>query len=541
MLDFVRDLPLNILRVFSETFEWALMSFVSHADDADIQTDDEGNIIRRPIWKTLLFLPVLLPLWIFKICLAIVMFPFAAFSFEDERRTRFLYGLPALVGILTTLVVGFVIFLNQESVTARYVTLMQTALQGGEYKLASTLGGRLVSESTERKPELAYQYATALARSGQAAKATSIIHSLAPEKTIGFAPAHHMRALQASQTLGPSPTEEQLATLRWHLGNCGGTENEQILLLWANYYNRIGQPASAINKMEQAAKLNPTHLITLTQMLKANGNDAAANRTLDYGKETFKRIVEKEPRNSLARISLALILAQLSQLDEAEKVLQSGLKISKGPDIMRALSDFYLLKFDMTNEKPSGFRESFDYLDRAIRLDANYTPIYDRLIQLYGKLKSDEERDEVIRLLEEMIVDGKNAATAHFTLGSILMLSGKSEDSLYHLQKAFVLSPNMPVVCNNLAWLLATTNATKLDKALQLSQQAVKAVPKSVNFHDTLGTILLLQGDNEGAILELEFGLDQRNSDKQLHAKLAKAYGAIGKKEIAKMHFEKSR
>jgi tetratricopeptide (TPR) repeat protein len=538
MLDFLRDLPLNIHRAFSEAFEWALLPFHSHAD---IQTDDEGNIIRRPIWKTLLFLPVLLPLWIFKICLAIVMFPFAAFRFEDERRTRFLYGLPALVGILTTLVVSLVIFFNQKSVTARYVTLMQTALQSGDYKLASTLGGRLMSESAERKPELAYQYAMALARSGDAAKATSIINNLAPEKAIGFAPAHQLRAVQVSQTLGPSPTGEQLATLRWHLDNCGGAKNEQILLLWANYYNRIGQPALAISRMEQAAKLNPTHSITLAQMFKATGNDASANRTLESGKETFKRIVEKEPLNSQARISLALILAQLSQLDEAEKVLQSGLDILKGPDIMRALSDFYLLKFDMTNEKPSGFREGFDYLDRAIRLDANYTPIYDRLIRFYGMLKSDEERDEIIRLLEEMIVDGKNAATAHFTLGSILTMKGKSEDSLYHLQKAFLLSPNMPVVCNNLAWLFATTDATKLDEALQLSQQAVKAVPKSVNFHDTLGTILLLRGDNEEAILELEFGLDQRNSDKQLHAKLAKAYNAIGKKEIAKMHFEKSK
>jgi hypothetical protein len=101
MLDFLRDLPLNILRAFSETLEWALMSFVSHAD---IQTDDEGNIIRRPIWKTLLFLPVLLPIWIFKICLAIVMFPFAAFSFEGERRTRFLYGLPILVECVDVLI-----------------------------------------------------------------------------------------------------------------------------------------------------------------------------------------------------------------------------------------------------------------------------------------------------------------------------------------------------------------------------------------------------------------------------------------------------
>jgi tetratricopeptide (TPR) repeat protein len=540
MFDFLRELPLNIQRVFSEIFEWALMSFVSHSDDADIQTDDEGNII-RPIWKTLLFLPVLLPLWVFKFCLAVVMFPFAAFSFEYERRTRFLYGLPALAGILTTLLVSLVIYINQESVTSRYVTLMQTALQNGDYKLASTLGGRLMSESSERKPELAYQYALALARSGEGAKATSIINSLAPDKMIGFAPAHHMRAVQASQTLGPTPTEEQLARLRWHLDNCGGTENEQLLLLWANYYNRIAQPAPAINKMEQAAKLNPAHLITLAQMFKATGNEAGANRTLEHGKETFKRIVEKEPLNSLARISLALILAQLSQLDEAEKVLQSGLNISKGPDMMRAMSDFYLLKFDMTNKKPSGFRETFEYLDRAIRLDANYTPIYDRLIRFYGTLDSDEQRDEIIRLLEEMIVDGKNAATAHFTLGSILTLSGKSEDSLYHLQKAFLLSPNMPVVCNNIAWLLAMTDATKLDEALQLSQQAVKAVPNSVNFHDTLGTILLLKEENEEAILELEFGLEQRNSDKQLHAKLAKAYDAIGKKEIAKMHFEKSK
>lgn len=545
MFDFLRELPLNILRVFSETFEWAIMSFSSGRDDDDdspIGTlDEEGNVIRRPLWRTLVFIPLMIPVWIFKFCLAIVIFPFAGFGFEDERRTRFLFGLPALAGIFATIAVSLFVFLTQDRVTSRYVRQMQSAMLAGDFKLASTIGGRLMTSDRERKPEIAYQYAVALGRSNDTVKANAILNQIAPDNTIGFAPAHLLRALQTGFTLGPNPSNVQLEKLHWHLKNSGGEDNEQILLLWSKYFQYVEQIEPAIEKLGRAANLNPSHYLSLSELYRSVGNDAGAKKSLEFARDSFQRLVETKPLDMNARIALALTLARLSQVDEAEKVLQSGLKISRDPGLLRAMADFYLSKFDEVSKRPDGMRESFDYLDRAIRLDPLYTAIYDRLIRLYGKLQSEEEKSTIIKLLEEMIVEGKNPATAHFALSSVLSLSGKQEECLIHLQQAFRISSNMPVVCNNLAWMLATSDPPKLDEALQLSQQAVKANPTSVNFHDTLGTILLLQGKNEDAIVELEYGLDQRNEDKELHAKLAKAYAALGNKEIARMHLEKSK
>jgi tetratricopeptide (TPR) repeat protein len=467
-----------------------------------------------------------------------------ALQSESEHRGQFLRGLPALLGFCLLLFGVIYTLATRESVTTRYVSLMQTALKEGDYKLASTLGGRLMSDSSERKPEVAFRYALALSRSGEPAKATSIINSLAPDDQVGYAPAHQIRAMQYAQTQNPSSSADSLAAFRWHLSNCGNADSEQTLMLWASYHQRVGQMAEAIRKIEQAAKLNSTHLVTLAELYRQSGDEAASNRALKSARDSFQKQVDENPLEKGPRLQLALSLAKLSQMDEAEGILLAGLKISKAPEILRATADFYLLKYDLEIKKleePQSLAKSFEFLETAIRLDPSYVPIYDRLIQLHSLKSKEQGEHDVVKLLEEMIVDGKHAATAHFALSSVLTIDGKSAESMQHLEQAFRLSPNMPAVCNNLAWMLASGNPPKLDEALELSQKAVQAVPEAASFRDTLGTILLAQGKYKEAITQLEIVLSQNSSETKLHSKLAKAYEGMGNLEIAKMHREKAK
>jgi predicted Zn-dependent protease len=79
-----------------------------------------------------------------------------------------------------------------------------------------------------------------------------------------------------------------------------------------------------------------------------------------------------------------------------------------------------------------------------------------------------------------------------------------------------------------------------LDEALELARQALSQQPNVATFHDTLGTILLLQGKHLEAVKEFEIALVENSNDKTLHGKLAQANEALGNLEIAKMHRARS-
>ncbi|MEQ1829957.1 MAG: hypothetical protein ABL921_28605 [Pirellula sp.] len=534
MFRFLFEIPLALLRSVGETFEWILLSFSS-------QDEDDSETERRPWWKTLLFLPFLLPYWVFLICLAIIAFPFAALRFEGERRTKFLWGVPALITFGMFIAATIYAISTREAVTGKYVQLMQQAMKDGDFKLASTLGGRLIADSKVQKPEIAFQYATALAQSGDSEKAKSIVNSLAPDSLVGFAPAHQMRAIQLARSLSADADKKSLESFRWHLTNSGTVMNEQLLLLWVVYHQRVGQTGEAIKKLEQAAKINPAHLVSVSDLYRQTGDEAASKRHLVSALESFQRTLDSDPLATVPRLQLALVQTKLAQFEEAEKTLLKGVSISRDANMLRASAEFYVLRYDMAVQEKQllNLKTCFGYLESALRLDPSYSPIYDRLIQLYGSHVA-EHRESTIKLLEELIVDGKHAAVAHFALSSVKIMQGDKEDAMQHLEQAFRLSPSMPVVCNNLAWIMASGNPPKLDEALELSKKAVNAVPESASFRDTLGTILLLKQMYPEAIAELEIALSTGGSNKKLHTKLSMAYKELGNIQISEMHAAKA-
>jgi uncharacterized protein HemY len=91
---------------------------------------------------------------------------------------------------------------------------------------------------------------------------------------------------------------------------------------------------------------------------------------------------------------------------------------------------------------------------------------------------------------------------------------------------------------NNLAWLLAERDPTQLERAIKLSEEAVAALPNMPSYRDTLGTLLLMNGDTNRAITELERALPWMPQEERgkLCSKLAKAYETLGNKSLAKSY-----
>ncbi len=531
MFDFLRDLPFAIIRTIGELLEWMFMSLFSARDP------DEPS---RPIWLTILLLPFLLPYWILRLLLFAISYPFEYFMMDELRSTRFIRGIPAVCGMVAILGTAMYAWVTTDQVTLRYYNKMQVALNDNNYKLASTIGGRLVSQTRERDPSIALKYAYALANSGNTAQATAIINDLAPNNTAGFAPAHQLRALQlATQAKGENDIES-LELLRWHLSNCGNVDDEQVQILWAGYYQRVGQLNDAIEKLEQAAKKNPVHLFAIANLQIMKGNRPLAETLMKKAELEYRRRLGLDPLNRQARVQLALALTRLTRIDEAEQVLLTGLHLHKDPEMRTALADFYLMRYDVGNQEGLSFEKRFDFLERAIKLDVNFVPTYDRLIQLYSNNKNEAERNELVQMLEGMIVDGKNIALAHWAMSSILLIDGKPDAATMHLRQAMQIDNRFPAVSNNLAWILATRNPPMLDEAYELASQAVEANPNSPTYRDTLGTVLLRQGKTVEAITQFEKAMEHIKDKKQIHRKLAAAYQSIGQIGLAKMHADRA-
>jgi uncharacterized protein HemY len=124
----------------------------------------------------------------------------------------------------------------------------------------------------------------------------------------------------------------------------------------------------------------------------------------------------------------------------------------------------------------------------------------------------------------------------------MMLQQGKIAESIEKLQANIGEFPDHGYSLNNLAWLLATHEPKDLEKAKLYAQRAIATDPQLATFHDTLGTIFIEQKDWRSAIAELELALAQSTSQSRIkiHAKLAKAYEAIGDQALASLHRERA-
>ena len=116
------------------------------------------------------------------------------------------------------------------------------------------------------------------------------------------------------------------------------------------------------------------------------------------------------------------------------------------------------------------------------------------------------------------------------------MQHGQIEQARVHWERAFELSPDMPVVANNLAWMIATAAEPDLPRALALANIAVERAPKELNFRHTRGNILFQMERYKEALGDLEAALPRYADNAELHMKLAITYEHLGVAAMAAEH-----
>ena len=97
---------------------------------------------------------------------------------------------------------------------------------------------------------------------------------------------------------------------------------------------------------------------------------------------------------------------------------------------------------------------------------------------------------------------------------------------------ALVLSPDQPFVLNYLGYAWAE-QGRNLTRAREMIERAAALRPNDGSIMDSLGWVLLLQGDNQSAIRWLERAVERTPEDPTANAHLGDAYAAVGRRPEA--------
>jgi tetratricopeptide (TPR) repeat protein len=503
----------------------------------EIVRDGEGARGKKPLFVRLLllvFFPIRL-IWL------VFTFPLTLFrGFDRSRLIQFGYSIPALLTVVLVLLVTGNAMLRDEATKGAYRRAGNEAILKGDFNKAKPYFGRLVNSSGGTRDQDKLNWSIVLAQTGQFERSKSILDGLAPDDTVGFAPAHRIKALTLLGTLTGRVDVDVLSKIRHHLERADEQKSVQIQNGWAIYYLAIGQAENAIRYMEGAAEINPEYFVTIASIYESNGNTSGKERTLEKAKTIYEKILDKDPLNHSVRILLSAVLVKQNREDQAEQNLKVGVQLQPDQKIMNALSDFYLMRHDRSVYGGKPFEDQLEFLQTALTFDPNHLPVYERLITQSRIHMETEGFEKIQNMLEESIVNGKSTALSHFALGNLMYLKGDFKDSQFHMERAYELDAKFLVIANNLAWLLAHNENPELERAYELIKGVVERRPEDARFRDTLASVLMKLGKTDEALTEFERALPGVQDKKSIHEKLAVLYDQVGKKNLAELHRKKA-
>ncbi len=375
-------------------------------------------------------------------------------------------------------------------------------------------------------------------RDGQAEKAHVLYEEVLKHRPTHLATLVALAQLEAHQ----GQVEEAKARLEYTV-----QENPEALeprLLLASYYLRIGQPARALaitRDVQETYANHPSLLAAIGEAQLGIGEPASALSTL-------KKLVKIAPKSAQAHFLLAKAYADMNYAKKVHRELDEALKL----DPSHILSKIAMTRLLMEENKPEEASKLLHELRQA-------QPQHPEVVALEGTVAIRQNRpQEAVNAFQKA---AKLAPSSQMTVylalaqwqtndkeGSIATLKKWLEkyptDLLvqYHLANSYLMlnrldqakstfanvveqSPHHVLALNNLAWLLRKDDPTK---ALKYAEHAHELAPYAPVVMDTLGTLLLDQGQTPRAQRLLREASEKAPGDLDIryHLALALARGA---------------
>jgi tetratricopeptide (TPR) repeat protein len=214
--------------------------------------------------------------------------------------------------------------------------------------------------------------------------------------------------------------------------------------------------------------------------------------------QTGREAMAKYPNDPQIRASLALLLGENQQTDEAVKLLQPGLNGSKE--------------------------------DRDIYLD---------LSQVYERGRRYSDAEQAARKAESFASDPQDNETAWLMLGAVYERQKQYDKAEEEFKKVLDVNPKNPQVLNYYGYMLAD-RGVRLDEAHDLIQRAVDMEPLNGAYLDSLGWVYFKQNKLEEAESMLRKAVEHEPHDPTIRSHLGDVYAKQGHMDQAAAEWEKS-
>jgi len=221
-------------------------------------------------------------------------------------------------------------------------------------------------------------------------------------------------------------------------------------------------------------------------------------RDLPKALQAGKEAIAKYPDDSSIRSSLAMMLGEAQQPDEAIKLLQAGLKGGAGD------------------------RETF----------LSYAQIYERSHRF-------SEAEAAARKAESLAVQPADNELAWLILGAIFERQKQYEKAEEEFKKVIDVNPKNAMVLNYYGYMLAD-RGIRLDEAHDLIQRALDQEPFNGAYLDSLGWAYYKQNKLEQAELTLRKAVERESHDPTIREHLGDVLAKQGRMDLAVVEWEKS-
>lgn len=451
----------------------------------------------------------------------------------------FALALPALLALLGVAgVIGTCLSRSAREQEIRYLSEGKAALEAKNYGRAKSCFERLLP-TTAGDDEVTYLLALAAEGGGDTLRAGTLMRGLASADGPGYALAHYWwaRRLLAAP---PSPAVRAAAERHLLLALNGDIDepnaHEHVHGLLGVQYLSQGRLADAEPHLLKAVSRLPAFRIPLARVYLAQKNAPRARQEAELAARFYSGLAKQDLSNVSARLAWADALTFLEDFSAALKVLADGLQAAPADVYRLAQAKVYASWFD--HRKATGGAtpgELLVLLDKGLALDPANLDLLDRLLTHLSLNAADTAPAREV-LLKLLAADGTPTARVHFALAVEARLRNHAADEVRHLELAYKLDPNTPLVANNLAWVLSNATAPDLPRAAALAELAVRQAPDVPSFRDTRGRIYLGLGRWAEAVADLELVLRKAPGTDGLHAALAVGYENLGQTTTAAEH-----
>lgn len=452
-----------------------------------------------------------------------------------SRHSRHLMqGLPALLLGMAVAVLACLLGQTPESdLLWRYPHEAARAWQEGNYHAAQVCYERLAL-AHEGRPEYEYSLALTDLALGQEGRALALLNNLAASDRQGYPPAHlwHARRLLDAKA---SPQALHAAELHLLRALQGQPELREAHPLLGQLYLATNRLNLAEPHLLKAVPAQPELRLPLAGLYARRGQKEQARSQAEQAARFFRQQAEADVDNHQARSLWAEAALLQEDFRGALAILEDGMKIAARPPYRQALARVCVTWADALAANPKANpADLFVLLELALKYDNANEAALQHLLA-FTKLRG-AEGDKARKALQALLAQAKTPAILHLLLGIDAWERGKTDESRRHLEQAYQLNPDMGLIANNLAWVLAYGNPADLRRALELINSALQRWPHQPRLRDTRGHILVKMGRWKEALTDLEAALPEVSDKRASHRTLADVYQHLGMPEMAAEH-----